>query len=216
MAVYDLEEQEQISELKAWWVQYGNLVTAIAVAAALVSVGWQGFQYYKNKQAGDAGSLYFVVQQAAQQGNAQKAREAAGQIIEKFPGTPYAEMAALVSAGVQLSAGDGKNARAQLEWLLDKGSDAALKDIARLRLAAVLLDDGAYDEALARLGGAAPAPALKARFEDLRGDVLAASGKAAEARSAYQTAIDVLAADGAEGGETLREVIRVKQQALEG
>ena len=41
MAVYDLEEQEQISELKAWWAQYGNLVVTLAVVAALSSVGWQ-------------------------------------------------------------------------------------------------------------------------------------------------------------------------------
>lgn len=215
MAVYDLEEQEQISELKTWWIQYGKFVTAVAVAAALASVGWQGFQYYKNKQAGDAAALYFAVQQAAMQGNAQKTREAAGQLIGKFPGTAYAEMAALTSAGVQLASGDTKNARAQLEWLLDKGGNAALKDIARLRLAAVLLDEGAIDQALAQLSNA-PAPALKARFEDLRGDVLAVGGKPAEARGAYQAAIDALAVDGAEGGEALREVIRIKQQALEG
>ncbi len=215
MAVYDLEEQEQISELKAWWVQYGKLVTAIAVAAALASVGWQGFRYYKNRQAGDAGALYFVLQQAAMQGDAQKTREAAGQIIEKFPSTAYAEMAALTSSGVLVEKGDAKSARAQLEWLLAKGSDPALKDIARLRLAALLLDEGAFDQALAQLTNA-PAPALKARFEDLRGDVLAASGKPAEARSAYQAALDALSGDDGEGGDTLREVIRVKQQAVEG
>ncbi|AYH42637.1 tetratricopeptide repeat protein [Azoarcus sp. DN11] len=215
MAVYDLEEQEQISELRAWWVQYGKFVTAIAVAAALASVGWQGFQYYRGRQAADAGALYFLLQQAAMQGDAQKTREAAGQIIEKFPSTAYAEMAALTSAGVLVTKGDAKSARVQLEWLLAKGSDPALKDIARLRLAALLLDEGAFDQALAQLANA-PAPALKARFEDLRGDVLAASGKPAEARSAYQAGLDALAGDDAEGGDTLREVIRVKQQALEG
>lgn len=215
MAVYDLEEQEQISELKAWWARYGNFVTAIAVAAALASVGWQGLQYYKNRQAGEAGALYFALEQAMINGDAQKTREAAGQLIEKFPSTAYAEMGALASAGVQVEKGDAKNARAQLEWLLAKGSDPALKDIARLRLASLLLDEGAFDQALAQLANA-PAPALKARFEDLRGDVLAASGKPAEARSAYQAALDALAADADEGGETLREVIRVKQQALEG
>ena len=44
MAVYDLEEQEQISELKAWWAQYGNFVVTLAVVAALASVGWQGYR----------------------------------------------------------------------------------------------------------------------------------------------------------------------------
>lgn len=215
MAVYDLEEQEQISELRAWWAQNGKFVTALAVAAALAAVGWQGLRWYQNKQASEAGGLYFVAQQAAEQGDAQKAREAAGQIIEKHPGTAYAEMAALLSAGVQFSHGDGRNARAQLEWLADHGDDAAFRDIARLRLAAVLLDEGAHAEALARLE-AAPVTTLKARFEDLRGDVLAASGKPAEARAAYQAALDAIEQGVSEGGQTLREVVRVKSQALGG
>lgn len=215
MAAFDLDEQEQISELKAWWTQYGKFVTTIAVTAAVASVGWQGWQYYRNTQANEAGAVYFAVQQAAARGDAQKAREAAGQLIEKFGGTAYAEMAALTSAGVQAEAGDAKSARLQLEWVVANGSDPALKDIARLRLASLLLDEGAHDEALAKLAEA-PAPSLKARYEDLRGDVLAAAGKPAEARTAYQAALDALAADNAEGGETLREVIRIKQQALEG
>lgn len=215
MAAFDLDEQEQISELKAWWTQYGKFVTTIAVAAAVGSVGWQGWQYYRNTRAADAGAAYFAVQQAAARGDAQKAREAAGQLIEKFGSSVYAEMGALTSAALQVEAGDAKNARLQLEWVIANGSDAALKDIARLRLAALLLDEGAHDEALAKLA-AAPAAALKARYEDLRGDVLAAAGKPAEARTAYQAALDALAGDGAEGGETLREVIRIKQQALEG
>jgi predicted negative regulator of RcsB-dependent stress response len=215
MAIYDLEEQEQISELKAWWAQYGNWVTTLAVAVALGSVGWQGLRWSQNKQAAEAGALYFAVQQAAEQGEAQKVRDAAGQIIDKYPSTAYAQMAALLSAGVQFSAGDNQNARAQLEWLANKGDDPALKDIARLRLAAVLLDEGAHADALARLE-AAPVASLKARFEDLRGDVLAASGKPAEARSAYQAALDALALGDSDGGQTLREVVRVKSQALEG
>lgn len=215
MAAFDLDEQEQISELKAWWNQYGRLLTAVAVAAAIGSVGWQGFQYYKNRQATEAGAIYFIVQQAVARGDSQKTREAAGQLIERFGGTAYAEMAALASATIQLQAGDAKNARTPLEWILDKGKDPAIRDLARLRLAALLLDEGNFDAALQRLA-AAPAPALKARFEDMRGDVLAASGKPADARTAYQAALDALALEAAEGGETLREVIRIKQQALEG
>lgn len=215
MAVYDLEEQEQISELKAWWAQYGNLVTAIVVAAAVASVAWQGYRWYQNKQASEAGVLYFAVQQAAEQNEAQKAREAAGRIIDKYAGTVYAEFAALVSAQVQVSAEDAQNARAQLVWLAENGSDAVLRDLARLRLAAVLLDEGAHADALARLD-AAPVDALKARFADLRGDVLAASGKPDEARTAYQAALDAIVLGETQGGETLREVVRVKSQALEG
>lgn len=214
MAVYDLEEQEQISELKAWWAQYGTLVTTIAMIAALASVGWQGWQWYQNRSAAEAGALYFAVQQAAEQQDAQKARDAAGRLIGEYSGTAYAQLGALLSAGVQFGSGDLDNARAQLEWAADKGKDAALRDLARLRLATVLLQKGELDAALARLQ-TAPTATYAARFADLRGDVLAAQGKAAEARAAYQAAIEALASAG-DQATTLREVVRVKLESLEG
>ncbi|THF59229.1 YfgM family protein [Pseudothauera rhizosphaerae] len=214
MAVYDLEEQEQISELKAWWAQYGKFVTALAVAAALASVGWQGWRWYQGKQAAEAGALYHAVQQAAEQGDTQKAREATGQLIAGYGGTAYAQLGALLSASVQFERGDLDNARAHLQWASAEGRDPALRDVARLRLATVLLQQGKHDEALAEL---APAPAtpFAARFADLRGDVLAAAGKPAEARAAYQAALDAIG-NGTDGGATLREVVRVKLEALEG
>ncbi|MDG3063347.1 tetratricopeptide repeat protein [Thauera mechernichensis] len=212
MAVYDLEEQEQISELKAWWAQYGNLVVALAVAAAVASVGWQGWQWYQNRSAVAAGGLYYAVQQAAEQQDAHKAREAAGRLIGEYPGTVSAQLGALLSAALQFEAGDLVNARAPLEWAADKGKDPALRDLARLRLAAVLLQQGELDAALARLQQA-PSAAYKARFDDLRGDILAAQGKLVEARAAYQGAIDALAGDGDEA-VTLREVVRVKLESL--
>ncbi|MFU2488251.1 tetratricopeptide repeat protein [Thauera sp. WH-1] len=212
MAVYDLEEQEQISELKAWWAQYGNLVVGLALAAAVAAVGWQGWQWYQNRNAAEAGVLYYAVQQAAEQQDAQKAREAAGRLIGEHGGSVSAQLGALLSAAIQFEAGDFVNARAPLEWAADKGKDPALRDLARLRLAAVMLQQGELDAALARLQ-AAPSAAYKARFDDLRGDILAAQGKAAEARVAYQAAIDALAGDGEEAA-TLREVVRVKLESL--
>ncbi|MHB1372587.1 MAG: tetratricopeptide repeat protein [Thauera sp.] len=212
MAVYDLEEQEQISELKAWWAQYGNFVVTLAVIAALASVGWQGWNWYQNRNAGDAAVLYYGVQQAAEQQDPQKAREAAGRLIGEHGGTVSAQLGALLSAALQFESGDLANARAQLEWAADKGKDAALRDLARLRLAAVLLQQGELDAALVRLQ-AAPTAAYKARFDDLRGDILAAQGKSAEARAAWQAAIDSLASEGDEA-VTLREVVRVKLESL--
>ncbi len=214
MAVYDLEEQEQISELKAWWTQYGNLVTTLATIAALAAVGWQGWQWYQNRNAAEASAMYFAVEQAVQRQDAQRARDAAGQLIDKQGGTTYAQLGALLAAGLQFDKGELDNARLQLEWAADKGKDPALRDLARLRLGAVLLQKGELDGALAKLEPA-PVAAYKARFADLRGDVLAAQGKPAEARAAYQAAIDALSTGDGQG-TTLREVVRLKLESLEG
>lgn len=214
MAVYDLEEQEQISEIKAWWAENGKLVTTVVLAAAIGSVSWQGLKWYQNKQANEAGAIYFTMQEAAEHSDAAKTRAAAGQLIEQFGATSYAQMAALVSAKVQFVNGDSKNARAPLEWLISEGSDPALKDIARLRLATILLHDGAYADALAQLDST-PVPSLKPRYDDLRGDVLATDGKIEQARAAYQSALDALGSGGGQIGDPLHDVIRLKLDSLE-
>lgn len=215
MAAFDLEEQEQISQIKGWWEQYGSIVTAIAVAAALISVVWQGWGWYKAKQSVEASALYATVQQAAVDRNPQKAREAAGTIIEKYSGTTYADLAALLSAKVQSDAGDLKNARVPLAWAAEKANDPALRHLARLRLASVLLDEKAYDEALAQLQAPAEGE-LAARYADLKGDILVAQGKPAEARAAYKTAVDALATAVKAEASALREIAQAKLDAVGG
>jgi hypothetical protein len=122
MATYDLEEQEQISELKTWWRMYGNLVTGVLLAVAIGVAGWQGWNYYQRKQAAEASAVYAAVQKAAAERDPKRAREAAGELIDKYPGTAYAAMAALTSARLQFDAGDLKTAKAQLQWVVDKAA----------------------------------------------------------------------------------------------
>jgi predicted negative regulator of RcsB-dependent stress response len=214
MAVYDLEEQEKISELKAWWEMYGKYITGLLVVAALASIGWQAYQWYQNKQAAEAGALYYIVQKAAEQGDAARTKDSAGRLIEQFPRTAYADFAALMSAHVQIAAGDTRNARAHLEWLATQGNNPLLRDMARLRMATLLLEEGALKEALAQLP-AAPARGLKARTDELRGDILAAQGEAVLAREAYQAALATLATQGFGAGDPLYEIITVKSEAAE-
>lgn len=219
MAAFDLEEQEQISELKTWWRMYGNLVTAVLLAVALALAGWQGWNWYQRSQAGQAAAIYGVVQQAAAERDVKRVREAAGELTEKFSGTAYAAMAALTSAKLQFEAGDLKNAKVQLQWVAEKAADAEFRDLGRLRLAHVLFDEKALDEALKVLGEE-PLPAFAPRFSELKGDILAAQGKKAEAVAAYRAALDRLevgqkASGGATGRETnYRELLQLKADSL--
>jgi len=219
MATYDLEEQEQISELKTWWKMYGNLVTAILLAVSAGVVGWQGWNWYQRKQAAEASVIYAAVQKGAMEADAKRARDAAGALTEKYPGTTYAAMAALTSARMQFDAGDLKTARAQLQWVAEKARDKDLRDLGRLRLAHVLFDDKALDEAL-KLLAEEPVQAFAARFAELKGDILAVQGKKAEARAAYQVALAkqeaVEKAAGSQvGRETqYRDLLQVKLDSL--
>lgn len=197
MATYDLEEQEQLDELKTWWKMYGNLVTGILVAVALAVAGWQGWNWWQRQQSVKASAVYSSLQTAAMQRDAKRARELAGELIDKYSVTAYAGMGALLAAKIQVDAGDAQNARVQLAWAAENAKDPGLRDLARLRLATVMLDAKAYDDATKQLA-AEPGATFAPRFAELRGDVFAAQGKSAEARNAYDTAMakfDALAKD---------------------
>lgn len=217
MAVYDLEEQEQLEELKTWWKQHGNLVTGTLLAAALALAGWQGWNWWQRNQAGQASALYFSVEKAATEGDAKRARELAGEIIGKYPGTAHASLSALLSAKVQVDKGETKNAKAQLQWVAEHAGDDALRDLARLRLATLLLDEKAYDEALKQLG-AEPVESFSPRFAELKGDVLAAQGKTVEARASYQAALTLVDKAGSDAAGEMRtayrEVLQTKMDAV--
>ena len=219
MATYDLEEQEQISELKTWWKMYGNLVTAVLLAVSAGAVGWQAWNWYQRTQAAEASVIYAAVQKGAMERDPKRVREAAGELTEKYPGTAYAAMAALTSARMQFDAGDLKTARAQLQWVAEKARDRDLRDLGRLRLAHVLFDDKALDEALKLLADE-PVPAFAARFGELKGDILVAQGKHAEAKAAYQAALakqDAAEKDaGSQGGRETqyRDLLQLKLDSL--
>jgi len=214
MAVYDLEEQEQIAEIKAWWNQYGNMIVVAVLVVALGFAGWRFWGRMQDNKAAEAGALYSELLQVARVGDAQRSRDIPSRLIEQYGGTSQAQLGALLSAGVQFRRQDFDNARTALEWAADKGKDATLRQLARLRLASVLLQQGALDDALARLQPV-PEGAFRERFEDLRGDVLAAQGKAAEARAAWSAALDALGETG-ENDAPMRGLIRAKLESLEG
>lgn len=188
MAVYDLEEQEQLDDLKAWWASYGKYVSAAVVAVAVVVVSVQGWRYYQGKQTEKASVLYQAVSEAARSNEPAKAKDPATELVEKFSGTAYAPRALLLYAKLLYDQGDKATAKTQLQWVINHAGEDELKAVARFRLAQVLLDDQQYDDALKTLD-AKTDEAFAGIYADLRGDVLAAAGKTADARAAYQVAL---------------------------
>ncbi|MEK6243079.1 MAG: tetratricopeptide repeat protein [Pseudomonadota bacterium] len=186
---YDLEEQEQLASVKGWWHDNGTRVLAAIAAVAIVVSGWQGWRVWQANQAQEAGAQYDALLKAAQGGDAKALRDAGGTLVESFPRTLYASMGALVAARFHVERADLKNAKAQLQWVVDRSPSDELRDLARLRLAAVLLDEKAHDEALALLEAKRAAP-LEAQYAALKGDILVAKNKPADAKAAYRLALE--------------------------
>jgi predicted negative regulator of RcsB-dependent stress response len=186
---YDLEEQEQLATLKAWWKQYGNLVTWLLIIALAVYSGWTGWNYYVRSQTTQAAQLYDELQKAVVAKDNEKVQRAATDMTEKFGRTAYAQMAALVAAKAAFDAADSKGAKTRLQWVIDKARDDEYKAIAKIRLAGILLDEKAYDDGLKLLSSDFPA-AFAGAAAERRGDILASQNKTEEARAAYRTALE--------------------------
>ena len=208
MAAYDLEEQEQIDDLKAWWTRWGGTITAGLVLGCLAIAGIQGWRWYAGKRAEDASVLYSAVSEASRTKDAAKAKDAIAQLADRYAGTGYAPRAALLYAKMLYDAGDRNGASAQLSWVVDHASEEELKAIARFRLAQVQIDEKQYDAALATLDAKHP-ETFDGMFADLRGDALAAAGRAADARAAYETALAKL-----DPRSQYRSYVQVKHDAL--
>ncbi|MDD3884783.1 MAG: tetratricopeptide repeat protein [Gallionella sp.] len=208
MSALDLQEQEQIDALKAWWKENANKLIGLVLVVALAAAGWRGWQYYQNTQAVEAATLYAGFIQQVDSGDSKRINDAAAEVMERYPRTAYAPRAALLAAQVNEQAGDTGRASTQLQWALAHTGEPGLKSVAGLRLAAILLDEKKYDEALKQLDAEHPA-GFDALYADLRGDVLNASGKRDEARSAY-----ALAYDKTPESSQYRNLIQMKLDAL--
>ena len=207
----DLEEQEKVAELRAWWKQHGNLIVGVLLAASVAFAGWQGWRWYSASQAAQAAAVFDALAKAGQAGDAKALRDAGGTLIESYPRTLYASMGALIAARFHFDRGDLKAAKAQLEWVVERAPSEEFRDIARLRLAAILLDEKAPDEALKVLQ-AKHAAAFESQYAALRGDALLAKDQRAEARATYQLALDKAGKD--QGA--FRESVRMRLEALGG
>jgi len=183
----DLQEQEQLDELKAFWKQYGNLITWVLVIVLGAFAAWNGWQWYQREQAAKASAMFDELERAAQAGDADKVTKVFGDLKARFPRTAFAEQAGLLAAQMAYRKGQVDGAKGNLNWVADNAKEDAYRAIARLRLAGVLLDQKQYDEALKQLAGVS-GKEFEALAADRRGDILLAQGKKDEAKAAYQAA----------------------------
>ncbi len=187
---YDLEEQEQIDELKAWWKTYGKMISNAVLALVVVYAAYQGWNMYQGKQSVEA-STEFQALQVTDEKDLKAIQAKAATLMEKYSATPYAGRAALLAAKANYQSGEIKSAKAQLEWAAKNSAETSVAAIATLQLANVLAEEKDYQGALKLLEASHDA-GFDGLFSDLKGDVLLALGKKAEAKAAYEHALTKL------------------------
>ena len=204
----DLEEQEQLDELKHFWKRWGDLITWVLIIVLGGYAAWMGWQSYSVKQAVQAAALYDTVERSAIGGDIALLDRSVSDIKDKFAGTTYAQQAALLAARVYNDKDRKADAKAQLTWVVDKASDEGYQALARLRLAALLVEEKAYDEARKQLTAKTP-EAFAPLMADRLGDLAMLQALPAEAVQHYKNAWK-----GFEPNAEYRRLVAVKLAAL--
>ncbi len=204
----DLEEQEQLDQIKHFWAQYGNLITWVLIAVLGSMAAWNGWNYWQRSQASKAAVLFDEIERAAVANDAERMERALADMKDRFGSTTFAAQSGLLAGKALFDAGKTDGARAALTWVADKASDDAYKAVARLRLVGLDTEAKAFDQALKTLE--APMPkAFEPLAADRRGDVFMAQGKMEEAKIQYQNAWRGLSAQ-----TEYRRLVEVKLAAL--
>ena len=186
----DLQEQEQVDALKAFWAKYGNLIMWTITLLLAAFAAYSFWTKMQRDKASQASTMYGELQVAATAGDDKRAAQIFGDMKAKAPKTTYTQFGALLAAKTQADKGDVVNATANLQWVADNGNDENAA-VAHLRLAGLLADAKKYDDALKQLALVKPA-SFAPLVSDRRGDIELAQGQKDAATKAYKTAYDGL------------------------
>ena len=204
----DLEEQEQLDQLKHFWNKYGNVITWLLIVVMGSYAGWNGYQYWQKQQSTKAAALFDEVERAASSGDTSKLERSWDDMRDRFPGTTYAAQSALLAGRTFQQAEKTDDALSALKWASENASDGASVQLARLRLANLQIQQKAFDEATKTL--AKPfTPAFSGLALDIQGDILMAQNKPLDAVKAYTDAWSKL-----EVNNEYRRLVLAKLNAL--
>lgn len=204
----DLEEQEQLDQLKHFWKQYGNLITWGLILVLGSVAAWNGYHRWQHDQSLQAAAMYDEVEKVVNSGDAQKAERAFNDMKDRFAKATFTQQAGLLVAKMTYESGKVDVAKATLNWLVENAVDKGYASVARLRLSAVLIDAKTYDEAF-KLLGSGISDEFSALADDRKGDIYMLQGKKSEAKVEYEKAYKAF-----DDQSEYRRLVSVKLNAL--
>ena len=194
-------EEEQVDKLKKWWDSNGKQIIAGAVLGLAGIFGWNAYVDYQDSQALNARALYLsYVSDSANVGAYDK-------LIKDHPSSSYSDQGTLVMAKYLFDAGNYSLALDALKPLMSR-ENSVIASTASLRTAALFLELGQHEEALAILN-MENANEFSGLFYNLAGDVYLDLGNNEEARNSYSLAIENIT-----DNSSLSQLIQIKLDDL--
>ncbi len=200
-------EDQQIEAIKKWLKENGaSLLLGLGIGVAAL-LGWREYLSYQTDHSAEASDLYQAVQTQVAQNRLDDAHINKADVIRnEYSDTPYAALVSMAQAKYEFENDNVESALMHLRWASENSTESDVQHVAKLRLARILIVQNKYAEAETILYADYPS-GFTAGYEELKGDMYVAKGEVAQARVAYDKAIN--ATDG-----NASRWLRLKRQDL--
>jgi predicted negative regulator of RcsB-dependent stress response len=205
----DLEEQEQLDQIKSFWTRWGNLITGLVTLVLVCFAAWNGWNYWQQRQATLAAVLFDTFEEATKQGDLALLARSLSDLQDQFPRTTLTAQAALIAAKTYFDKEKLSEAEKPLEWVVDHASDKAYVALARLRLSALAIERKDMAKARSLVDGKSAPAGFQPLFDDRLGDIALIEGKNEEAKTHFTSAYK-----GMDESTEYRRLIEVKLGTL--
>ncbi|MFY7697882.1 MAG: YfgM family protein [Legionella sp.] len=187
MSVY-MTEKEQLDIIKKWWQRHSNTVTLIASIILLLVAGLKYWYWHQQKSTQQASNTYEQMMVAFSNKDNKSTRAYANQLLKEHNNSIYADAARLTLAKLFIEHAKFSDAQTQLRYVAEHSSTSAIQQIAKLRIARLLIAEKSYEKALEQLD--VVNPAYDSLINEIKGDIYAATGLYQQAIASYRTAIE--------------------------
>jgi hypothetical protein len=144
--IREVEEELRSDRVKAIWDRFGLILIAAAILVVVATAAWTGYEYYTERQASASGDRFLAALNLANEGKSDEAL-AALQALEDDGYGAYPVLARMRAATVLQEKGDTQGAVAAFDAVAaDTSAPAAIRDMASIRAAYILVDSGTADD----------------------------------------------------------------------
>lgn len=149
--IREVNEELRSDRFKSVWTKFGMVIIALAVLIVLATAAWRGYEYWRDTAASGSGDEFLAAVKLASDGKADEAL-AAFQKIETEGHGSYPLLARLRAASAEAERGETGNAIHDFMTLAgDTSVPAVLRDVAHMRAAWLLIDNGTYEQVSAQV-----------------------------------------------------------------
>lgn len=183
----NMSDKDQVDMLKRWWRSYGKAITVALAIGLIIGFGWKYYRDSKTQHAEEAAMVFQRLAIADDKDKTKEVKLLAERLIADYADTPYAALANLIMAHEAVQNQQLASAETSLKWVTQHAKANTLRQIARLRLARVLMARFKAKAALVVLQ-TVDDKTYKPMINNLKGDAYALLNKPKKAVIAYRSA----------------------------